>query len=156
MVAQSPEYDDWQVVTNDVWTDPNEARLEIFRVVERSNRSPSLGAFHRWPERQEWRFQVMMEETDPPRASFTSRGVEIPQQADREGRRFFSAVRRLLYRDTALFLGDTDQEAVMPPATEPRPETKPSNDLHEVGAPDLPVSRPPTSPRRSPDGLVEP
>lgn len=96
-VAQSPEYRDWHVMENEVWVDPNQARLEIFRVVERSyNRAGGRP----WHERKNWKFQVSMEETDPPIARFTSRGLAVPARASEEGRRFFADVRRLLYAET--------------------------------------------------------
>ncbi len=92
-VAQSPNYDDWTVTDNDVWVDEAAQRIEIFRRLRRVIQQP---AYKAWRENREWRFQVIFEPTDPPLATFTSRGLGVPSHAQHEGERYFQDVLELL------------------------------------------------------------
>ena len=78
-VAQSPSYDDWTVTDNDVWVDEAARRIEIYRRLRRVIQQPAYKARR---ENREWRFQVIFEPTDPPQATFTSRGLGVPSHAD--------------------------------------------------------------------------
>ena len=92
-VAQSPNYDDWTLTDNDVWVDEAAQRIEIYRRLRRVIDQPASKARR---ENREWRFQVIFEPTDPPLATFTSRGLGVPSQAQHEGERYFLDVLDLL------------------------------------------------------------
>lgn len=87
--AKTPVYDDWKVLSNDVHVIEAQRRLEIYRQVERV-----LYRADAPPHREErtWRFAVILRETDPPRAEFTSRGFGMPTEAQAESRRYFAEV----------------------------------------------------------------
>ncbi len=92
-VAESPDYDDWTVTENDVWVDEATQRIEIYRRLRRVIHQPASKARR---ENREWRFQVIFEPTDPPGATFTSRGLGVPSHAQDEGERYFLDVLDLL------------------------------------------------------------
>ncbi len=92
-VAESPDYDDWTVTDNDVWVDEAAQRSEIYRRMRRVIQQPAYKARR---ENREWRFQVIFEPTDPPQATFTSRGLGVPSHAQHEGERYFLDVLDLL------------------------------------------------------------
>ncbi|MCH8316306.1 MAG: hypothetical protein IIA64_10070 [Planctomycetes bacterium] len=92
-VAESPNYDDWIVTDNDVWVDEATQRIEIYRRLRRVIQQPAYKARR---ENREWRFQVIFELTDPPLATFTSRGLGVPSHAQHEGERYFLDVLDLL------------------------------------------------------------
>ncbi len=92
-VAESPGYDDWIVTDNDVWVDEAAHRIEIYRRLRRVIHQPAYKARR---ENREWRFQVIFEPTDPPLATFTSRGLGVPSHAQHEGERYFLDVLDLL------------------------------------------------------------
>ncbi len=92
-VAESPDYDDWTVTDNDVWVDEAAQRIEIYRRLRRVIHQPAYKARR---ENREWRFHVIFEPTDPPLATFTSRGLGVPSQAQHEGERYFQDVLDLL------------------------------------------------------------
>ena len=92
-VAESPDYDDWIVTDNDVWVDEAAQRIEIYRRLRRVIHQPAYKARR---ENREWRFQVIFEPTDPPVATFTSRGLGVPSQAQDEADRYFQDVLDLL------------------------------------------------------------
>lgn len=92
-VAESPEYDDWRIITNEVWESPEEARLEVFRQVHRAVRTPP----HKpRVEERTWRFRIEMLDADHPTLRFISRGFGIPAHARAEGNRYFRNVREML------------------------------------------------------------
>ncbi len=110
-VARTPSYESphpgktWTVVTNEVWVDEPEARIEIFRRLSRS--VPRPGAEPKFQQR-EWRFQVRLKSSDPPAATFVSRSGSVPMHARAEAERYFADVRSLLrvpaeYETTDLF-----------------------------------------------------
>lgn len=92
-VAESPSYDDWTVTDNDVWVDEAARRIEIYRRLRRVIHQPASKARR---ENREWRFQVIFEPTDPPLATFTSRGLGVPFHAHHEAERYFQDVLDLL------------------------------------------------------------
>lgn len=92
-VAHSPVYKDWQVSRNDVWVDEDAKRIEIYRRLRRVLSQPASKTRR---EKREWRFQIMLESTNPPKAVFTSRGLGVPGHAQREGDRYFADVLDLL------------------------------------------------------------
>ena len=92
-VAQSPVYKDWKVSRNDVWVDEDAKRIEIYRRLRRVLAEPASKARR---ENREWRFQILLESTNPPKAVFTSRGMGVPSHAQDEGERYFADVLELL------------------------------------------------------------
>ena len=91
--AETPAYSDWTVAANDVWVDESAQRIEIYRHLRRVLYGP--GADPR-SETQTWRFEVRLEGRDPPTASFVSRGLGLPTDAQYEANRFFLDVHDLL------------------------------------------------------------
>jgi hypothetical protein len=92
-VAESPTYDDWHVLTNEVWHAPDEARMEVYRELQRTIRQPPHKSRI---ERREWRFRIEMLETDPPMARVVSRGWGVPAHARIEANRYFGDVWQML------------------------------------------------------------
>lgn len=91
--ANTPSYADWKVATNDVWVDESAQRIEIYRQLRRVLYRPGADPHH---ETQTWRFEVRLEGHNPPMASFVSRGVGLPTDAQYEANRFFLDVHDLL------------------------------------------------------------
>ena len=126
-VAETPEYDDWKVVANDVWVDEKNRRVEVYRQVRRVLYSPEAPPH---PEQHWWRFEILLDKVDPPTVRFLSRGFAVPAHAWREADRYFADVHDVLRgvpgeieRDTldAMGLDDTDPDAT----GEPSPDTPP-------------------------------
>lgn len=131
-VAQTPDYSDddpderWTVKENHVYVDEANARIEIYRELDR--------VLHRArtnPVRQErtWKFQILFEPEPPPRAIFTSRHLGVPMQAADEARRYFDDVWELL--------GGRERTAPRPPRPAPPPEPaeeEPPVDIEELDA----------------------
>ncbi len=92
-VAEEPTYQEWHLLENRVWADPDSARLEIYRVARRTLHRPQARPLN---ERREWRFQVTLDEKDPPTATFLSRGWAVPMHARIEADRFFDDVWEVL------------------------------------------------------------
>jgi hypothetical protein len=92
-VAESPEYDDWYVVTNDVWTSPEEARMEVYRELQRYHRTPLSRPRM---ERRSWRIRIVMLDTTTPTANFISRDWSTPGHTREEAERFYADVFELL------------------------------------------------------------
>lgn len=92
-VAESPEYDDWWVSSNNVWVDEANSRIEVHRRVDRSLRRPLARPLR---EEREWRFQITLTSHDPPTVNFLSRGFGVPMHARIEAERYFADVRRML------------------------------------------------------------
>ena len=123
-VAQTPDYSDddpderWTVKENHVFVDEANARIEIYRELDR--------VIHRArtnPVRQErtWKFQILFEPGPPPRAIFTSRRLGVPMQAADEAERFFDDVWELL----------GGRERATPRAPRPAPPQEPSPPAEE-------------------------
>ena len=99
--AEAPDYHDpeaetqWAVERNEVWADPEVATIEIYREIALTT---ELELMRPYREERTFRFQVVLENTDPPSATFLSRGASVPGKARAEGDRFFNDVRRLLSR----------------------------------------------------------
>ena len=95
VVAKSPAYntgdpaDRWNVRENRVWADEEQNRIEIFRRLDRILYQPASKPRY---EDREWRFQVALEQRDPPTVSFSSREVGLPSHAWEEADRFFDEV----------------------------------------------------------------
>lgn len=104
--AETPDYhhpdptERWTVRENNVWINDDENRIEIHREVERELMRP--GAIPRHEQRQ-WRFQAVLEGTDPPTVRFNSRGLGVPAHAWIEAERFFDDVSDILGGQQAAF-----------------------------------------------------
>ena len=143
-VAQSPSYEDeedpdkrWTVKENHVAVFEDEARIEIYRELERVLHR---AAARPWREERQWRFRVVLDwERDPMRATFTSRGWGVPTQAAAEGDRYFADVLDLLSgrvvpQDDAVDPDSAPSTIVpTPPAEPPRdPATDPIIDIDDL------------------------
>ena len=136
VVAETPQYDDWTVPTNEVWVDEPNRRIEVYRRLQRVLYRPGAGPHH---ERRTWRFEIRLEPTDPPEAVFESRGWGVPAQAQIEGGRYFSDVLNLLSGY---------------PAPQPPPAPQPTTVPQPLPAPQ-PTTVPSTQPRASPETFLE-
>ena len=92
-VAQSPEYEDWTIMENNVWVDPNYDRVEINRRLKRDYHHPDIE-----PVRQieTYDMQFILERTDPPIVSATIRNPVIPVKGQEMISHFFDEMRKLL------------------------------------------------------------
>ena len=92
-VAQSPEFDDWTIMENDVWVDPNYDRVEIHRRLKRDYHHPQIE-----PVRQieTYDLQFILERTDPPVVTGTVRNPVIPVKGQQMIQHFFDEMRALL------------------------------------------------------------
>lgn len=92
-VAQSPQYDEWTLIENEVWVDEDQQRIEVYRRTMRTLYQPVSK-----PQTQDrtWRFQVHLAPGSPPEAKFISRGMAVPAHAKDEGKRYFDDVLELL------------------------------------------------------------
>ena len=92
-VAQSPEYEDWTIMENNVWVDPNYDRIEINRRLKRDYHHPDIE-----PVRQieTYDMQFVLERTDPPVVSATIRNPVIPVRGQEMIGHFFGEMRKLL------------------------------------------------------------
>ena len=108
--AETPAYADWTVAANDVWVDESEQRIEIHRHLRRVLHRPGADPLR---ETQTWRFEVRLEGRNPPTASFVSRGIGLPTDAQYEANRFFLDVQDLLLGVPAEARGYDADEAVL-------------------------------------------
>jgi hypothetical protein len=99
-VANTPDYasspditERWTVRQNSVFVDEDQSRIEILRTLERYLHQPAQPVLH---ENQEWRFQIVMEQSDPPVVKFTSRSAGVPAHAWNEADRYFAQVWEVL------------------------------------------------------------
>jgi hypothetical protein len=92
-VAKNPEYNDWFVFENEVWTDRPSGEIEVHRFLRRD-----LVRVGQDPERQEerWKFQIAFQHTDPPTIMFSARQVKVPAHLWREADRYFADMRSIL------------------------------------------------------------
>lgn len=130
-VAEAPEYDDWHIITNEVWESPDEARMEVYRELHRTVRTPP----HKpRTERRNWRFRIEMLETDPPSARLISRGFAVPAHARVEGNRFFGVVLDML-GDPPARVPDEEPIAEERPVGSEEPDVQPEPERDEHDAP---------------------
>lgn len=95
-VADSPSYDDWHIVQNDVYANDDTRCIEIYRELRRLYVSPYAD-----PQKQaeEWRFQIALQQDTEegfPSIDFTARQVAIPSHVWDEADRYFAQVTALL------------------------------------------------------------
>lgn len=99
-VANTPDYSSdtditerWTVRQNSVMVEEEQSRIEILRTLERYLYQPGQPVLH---ENREWRFQVVMEQSDPPVVQFTTRSPGVPAHAWHEADRYFTQVWEVL------------------------------------------------------------
>ena len=92
-VAEHPQYKYWNVDSNNVTIDEPTRRIGVFRRLSRVVRGPGMRRYH---EERHWRFDIRLEEFDPPDALFVSRGWGVPQQAVMEADLYFAGVQQWL------------------------------------------------------------
>ena len=110
-VAQSPDYDDWSIMENEVWVDPNYDRIEIHRRLKRDYHHPEIE-----PARQmaTYDMQFILERTDPPVVTGTIRNPVIPVKGQEMIKHYFDEMRKLLSPIASQPLTDsTDGEAIL-------------------------------------------
>ena len=91
--AEQPRYDDWHIRENQVWVDADAKRIEVYRRLHRQLVDPASKSR---TEEQTWKFQIWLEETDPPKVTFISRDWAVPAKARLEADRYFKDVWDLL------------------------------------------------------------
>ncbi len=91
--AEQPDYKDWHVIENDVWTDEASGRIEIWRLLRRY-KDPA----GQWPrlEDSEWKLAIVLDPQDPPTATFSVRSMCVPSHSWIEAERYFDQVWTLL------------------------------------------------------------
>lgn len=145
--AETPDYDSddprkkWFVKENHVHRDGEAAKLEVYRELDRIVRGPMTGLDLR--ERRAWRFTIRLENTEPPSATFTVRGLVVPTRASTEAQRYFDAVETVLAGLPGGDAPDPDGDA---PASVPAAAIVPPNWLDPV---------PPAEDDRDADGESE-
>jgi hypothetical protein len=86
-------------------------------------------------QRKEWRFQVTFEPTDPPQATFVSRGWGVPEHARWEANHYFDDVAAILGPPVLPEPAMEDSE----PMTAPLDEGEPSEEMAPNEAPPIDV-----------------
>jgi hypothetical protein len=143
-VAETPEYSDWRLRRNNVWHDPNQTRMEVYRELERSHRRPGARPLL---EQRTYRFQIVLEDEPEPTARFVARSFGIPIEARTEANRYFAEVWRMLQ----------SPDLVPPPPAGPlredrlddlrlEPDAPPAADAPQAEPPAAPVEEPPPPP----------
>ena len=119
-VADSPSYDDWHIVQNDVYANDDTRSIEIYRELKRVYVSPTSD-----PQKQErdWRFQILLlEDTETQLFSidFTARQLAVPAHVWDEADRYFAQVNALLGPPRLLIeiIAEPVEAAVEPVAVE--------------------------------------
>ena len=119
-VADSPSYDDWHIVQNDVYANDDTRSIEIYRELKRVYVSPTSD-----PQKQErdWRFQILLlEDTETQLFSidFTARQLAVPAHVWDEADRYFAQVNALLGPPRLLIeiIAEPVEAAVVPVAVD--------------------------------------
>jgi hypothetical protein len=118
--AQQPRYPDWKVTANDVWVDETRHRIEVLRLVRRVYFQPAAPPHH---EDRTWRFEMRLEHSEPPEATFVSRGFGMPTEAQAEALRYFADVEAALLHLPEPPPPESDREVIDSMGLDdPRPE----------------------------------
>jgi hypothetical protein len=139
-VAKTPKYQSedpakrWHVRENQVWVDEANNRIEIYRKLDRILYQP---ASHPRYEDREWKFEVALEDRNPPTVVFRDREMGIPSHTWDEADHYFAEVRDLL-------AGAPDKTS--PPQSVPQSQPVPPVD--ELQTPD--VAPPPADDMQKP------
>ena len=91
--AEQPVYEDWRVIENDVWNEPESGRIEILRLLMRDRVDAGNKPVR---ESETWRFQIHLLEFEPPTVRFIARQAAVPAHVWLEAERYFDEVRSLL------------------------------------------------------------
>lgn len=98
-VAETPDYSSedpeerWTVDENHVAVYDEERRIEIYRRLDRILHRPGTQPLR---QARTWKFQILLEELDPPTVAFISRGWGVPQLAQWEAAKYFADVWEVL------------------------------------------------------------
>ncbi len=133
VAAETPAYADWTVAANDVWVDESEQRIEVYRHLRRVLHRPGADPHS---ETQTWRFEVRLENGNPPTASFVSRGLGLPTDAQYEANRFFLDVHDLLLGVAEAGRQDADQAVLDSLGADEQPRTTEEVEKVEFHGPD--------------------
>ena len=96
--AEDPQYNDWRVIENDGWSDPETGEIEVHRYLRRDRLVPGE---ERKRESEKWKFQIILIEVNPPTIRFFARQVAIPSHVWVEANRYFKDVQSLLGEPSA-------------------------------------------------------
>jgi hypothetical protein len=98
-VAEQPSYDSeewgkWHVMSNDVWVDEPQARIEVYRKLRRVVYNAGMVR----PDEQDrtYRMTVKLRDAGTPRIHFETRAIELPTDGFTESQRYFDDVGALL------------------------------------------------------------
>lgn len=119
-VANSPQYADWHVTTNEVWVDQQNSRIEVYREVRRTLYRPKAKPQN---QRRTWRLQCVLLQQDPPTVRVVSRGMNLPGNAMDEADRYLIDVRRILQTEIAPIPTAPAAEAQPPVSEAPTPQS---------------------------------
>ena len=139
-VARTPDYSSdnpderWFVKENQVWLDPENSRIEIYRELDRVLHRARTAPLR---EHRRWLFRITLEGTTPPRAEFISRGWGVPMKAKIEGERYFADVWEMLGGkpdiESTATAPEAASEASPPPVpSPPDSQEKPFVDIEEL------------------------
>lgn len=94
VVAESPSYDDWHLVENEMAVQSGERRIEVYRRLRRAVYDPELVR----PQRQdrEYRLSFALSEIDPPTVTVRNRDCNIPSRVWTEADRYFADIADIL------------------------------------------------------------
>jgi hypothetical protein len=134
-VASEPNYHSedyhkrWIVRENNVWADEQNRRIEVFRSTTRAMYQPGADP---QVQNREWRFQMVLQSTDPPEVKFVSRGFSAPSWAYTEAERFFDDLGSMLAGAPTATTAPASPmtppepiEAIDPPVDVEPPQTQP-------------------------------
>jgi hypothetical protein len=92
-VAQEPDYENWILLENNVWLDPNYDRIEINRRLKRDYHDEGANSAR---QVETLNMQFVLEKTDPPAVTGTMRNRMIPVKARAALEEFFAEMHDLL------------------------------------------------------------
>jgi len=92
-VAQQPEYENWILLENNVWLDPNYDRIEINRRLKRDYHDEGANSLR---QIETLDMQFVLERTEPPVVTGTVRNRMIPVKAHAALDEFFFEMHQLL------------------------------------------------------------
>lgn len=103
--AKAPAYDDWKVMDNQVFAEPGEKSIEVYRVLRRTSMHPDSATT---TEERDWRFRILLTHEEAKGAAtpgtmvnFTARQFAVPAHVWKEADRYFAQVRVALDQPAA-------------------------------------------------------
>lgn len=95
--AKTPSYDDWKVMDNQVFAEPGEKSIEVYRVLRRTSMHPDSATT---TEERDWRFRILLthdavegHSSPTGTVNFTARQLAVPAHVWKEADRYFAQVR---------------------------------------------------------------